>query len=175
MTDRDLTADMAEHARREAGQPEPDGDQLARIRALMFNAVSPALGGFFVPLSRRQAVADALLAILLPELGRLEQHVEELQDKLLSHDDHGGCGCSFDDAGDVCMPHSPTVKRLTAERDEARAEAARLCGSVLHFAAEAHRRKWAHSNGGQIRPTPAFDELHQLGNELRALADGSQP
>lgn len=64
---------------------------------------------------------------LLAEVDRLTrerdealQHVDELQDKLLSMPDNGKCCCSFDGPGDVCMPHSPTVNRLTAERDQAR-------------------------------------------------------
>jgi hypothetical protein len=42
-----------------------------RLRALMFNAVAPALGGFFLPLRQRQAVADALLAVVETELQQL--------------------------------------------------------------------------------------------------------
>lgn len=64
---------------------------------------------------------------LLAEVDRLTrerdealQHVDELQDKLLSMPDNGKCCCSFDGPGDVCMPHSPTVNRLTTEREQAR-------------------------------------------------------
>jgi hypothetical protein len=37
----------------------------------MLNAVAPALGGFFVPLSKRMAVAAALYAVVQPELERI--------------------------------------------------------------------------------------------------------
>jgi hypothetical protein len=52
------------------------------------------------------------------EADRLRQHVEELQEKLLSFDDNGKCCCSFDGPGDVCLVHSPTVERLRAELAE---------------------------------------------------------
>lgn len=42
------------------------------LRARMFNEVGPALNGFFVPLSRRMAVADALLAIAQVEAAQLQ-------------------------------------------------------------------------------------------------------
>lgn len=56
-----------------------------------------------------------------------------------------------------------------------RAENGRLRSGLLHLAAEAHRRKWAYDLGedahGQQIPSPAFDSLHRLGNELKALLD----
>jgi hypothetical protein len=51
---------------------------------------------------------------LLTEVKRLTQHVDELQAKLISMPDNGKCCCSFEGPGDVCLVHSPTVKRLTA-------------------------------------------------------------
>lgn len=66
----------------------------------------------------------------------------------------------------------PELDRLTAERDQARAHAQRLHSTLLHFAAEAHRRKWRYdlgedAHGSQIK-SPAFDALHWLGNDLLA-------
>lgn len=60
-------------------------------------------------------VRDAVLAVVQPELDRLRQHVEELQEKLLTFDDNGKCCCSFEGPGDVCLVHSPTVARLRVE------------------------------------------------------------
>ena len=41
---------------------------------------------------------------------------------------------------------------------------------LLHFTAEAHRRKWSYDNGlnddGQPIDSPAFDALHRLGGEM---------
>ncbi len=39
--------------------------------------------------------------------------------------------------------------------------------SLLHFAAEAHRRKWSYTESSQ----EAFDALHRIGNEMRAAYD----
>jgi hypothetical protein len=74
VTDRNLRADQLAHAARAAGQPQPDLRE--QLPALMFNAVAPALGGFFVPLGRRKAVAEALLAVVQPELDRLAAEVD---------------------------------------------------------------------------------------------------
>lgn len=45
------------------------------LPALMFNAVGPALGDWWMPLSKRQAVADALYAVVRPELEQLRRCV----------------------------------------------------------------------------------------------------
>ena len=41
---------------------------------------------------------------------------------------------------------------------------------LLHFTAEAHRRKWDYDRGldddGQPIPSPAFNALHRLGDEM---------
>jgi hypothetical protein len=59
------------------------------------------------------------------------------------------------------------------QRDTARAELEQTrrkfedaCSQLLHFAAEAHRRKWEHDTGDE-GPTPAaFSVLHTIGNEM---------
>lgn len=66
----------------------------------------------------------------------------------------------------------PELDRLTTERNQAGVKAQRLHSTLLHFAAEAHRRKWRYDlgedpHGNQIK-SPAFDALHWLGNDLLA-------
>jgi hypothetical protein len=56
------------------------------------------------------------------------------------------------------------MEYLQAERDTARNRVTALEAAVQHFAAEAHRRKWAH----QDSIPAAFEELHRIGNELLA-------
>jgi len=83
------------------------------------------------------AMARTAVPELLAEVGRLTadrdqalQHVDELQDKLLSTPDNGKCCCSFEGPGDVCMTHSPTVNRLTAEVDRLTQELAHAHGQI---------------------------------------------
>lgn len=64
---------------------EPQPDLREQLPALMFNAVAPALGGLFVPLSRRKAVADALLAVVQPLLDARQAEVDAWQRR---HDDY---------------------------------------------------------------------------------------
>lgn len=68
----------------------------------------------------------------------------------------------------------PELDRLAAELEQARQQTAandRAIGLLLHYAAEAHRRKWAYDNGGEGRSSDAFTALHQLGNEIKASLD----
>jgi hypothetical protein len=54
-------------------------------------------------------------------------------------------------------------------------QAAKARSLLLHFAAEAHRRKWAYDRGlnddGVPVKSEAFDALHQLGDEMRTALD----
>jgi hypothetical protein len=65
--------------------------------------------------------------------GKSGQHVEELQDKLLTFGVNGGCCCSYDNPGDICMVHSPTVQRLEAELAAAEETAADRQQNALHW------------------------------------------
>jgi hypothetical protein len=56
------------------------------------------------------------------------------------------------------------IRRLTAEYE-------RVCGLLLHFAAEAHRRKWTYDTGEEGPPSPAFAALHLLGSEMKRALD----
>lgn len=65
------------------------------------------------------------------------------------------------------------VKRAEAARD-------RYAARLRQFAAEAHRRKWAHDpgvgNDGEPLHDPTFAALHRIGNELlAALHQLAQP
>ena len=66
---------------------------------------------------------EAEIAALKAALAVAENHIEELQEKCYP-DTH--CACSYDNAGDVCMKHSPTVHRLRAENERLKAEVERL-------------------------------------------------
>lgn len=60
------------------------------------------------------------------------------------------------------------LDQLYAEVERGRQAEAHL----LHFTAEAHRRKWKHDLGldddGIPLPSPAFGALHQLGDDMNA-------
>jgi hypothetical protein len=71
------------------------------LRARMFNAVNPALNGFFVPLSRRKAVAEALYALVRSELDRLRSEADAAEQALINqpalrHCVYPGCLREFD-------------------------------------------------------------------------------
>jgi hypothetical protein len=91
MTDRDLTADMAEHARREAGQQPSRTDLHIAVEA----AVGPARRALGDPATVDRRIADAVMAIVLPELDRLTAERDEARAKVcacypnpLDHEDH---------------------------------------------------------------------------------------
>lgn len=86
---------------------------------------------------------NAALATVQPELDqrdaeitRLRQHVEELQDKVMSSS-NGQCCCSFDGPGDVCMVHSPTVDRLRVELQQAQQQLRLIDDEIEEFEAAA--------------------------------------
>lgn len=64
-----------------------------------------------------------------------------------------------------------TSNRSEAERAAAVHRAERAEALLLHFTAEAHRRKWAYEPGldedGVPLKSEAFDVLHRLGEEMR--------
>lgn len=64
--------------------------------------------------------------------------------------------------------------KAAAERDAWKARFEQAEDTIRHFAAEAHRRKWAHQGSGH-EGTPAFDELHRLGNELLEALKALRP
>jgi cell division protein FtsB len=60
----------------------------------------------------RIGVLERELAEARAQIATLEQHVEELRDKVDGDDD---CACSFDAPGEVCMGHSPLLKAARAQ------------------------------------------------------------
>lgn len=96
------------------------------LRARMFNAVSPALGGFFVPLSRRKAVADALLAVARAELGPASIRPDGSHHYVSTyclHGNHGACrltckSCPAECACDCGHPTSETGDDSALTRGE---------------------------------------------------------
>jgi hypothetical protein len=64
----------------------------------------------------------------------------------------------------ACEAHAADSERLADGVLALEAERDALKAALLHHAAEAHRRKWAHEHSNPA----AFDVLHQLGNELRS-------
>lgn len=70
---------------------------------------------------------------LLAEIRRLRQHIDELQSKVMASS-NGQCCCSFDSPGDVCMVHSPTVDRLTAELQQSQQQTAdRIAAEIRQY------------------------------------------
>lgn len=67
MTDRNLTADMAEHARREAGQPEPG------LRDRMAEAIRAEWSQLPDDRGPHQHLADVVLSVVQHDLESLEQ------------------------------------------------------------------------------------------------------
>lgn len=66
---------------------------------------------------------------------------------------------------------APITDRLTADLQQAQQQAAmgdRALRLLLHYAAEAHGRKWQYDTGEEGAPSPAFAALYQLGNEMNA-------
>jgi hypothetical protein len=83
-TDTDTSAHESgpETTSAQASSPEPeDAPEAIRdnLAALMFNAINPVLGGFFLPLHRRQRVADALRAVVQPTLAAAQDRADQLQ------------------------------------------------------------------------------------------------
>ncbi|WP_327679543.1 hypothetical protein [Kitasatospora sp. NBC_00458] len=66
------------------------------------------------------------------------------------------------------------VRQLETELAAERREREIALGRILHFAAEAHRRKWHYDNGGEDTH-PAFAVLHQLGNEMNNWVRAHNP
>lgn len=66
------------------------------------------------PPARSDRIADLerQLAEARAQIATLEQHVEELRDKV---DGDNDCACSFDAPGEVCMGHSPLLKEAQAQ------------------------------------------------------------
>jgi hypothetical protein len=59
--------------------------------------------------------ANDTIRSLREENERLRKHVDELTEKIALSD----CACSLDEPGDVCVMHSPLLRRAEAERDAA--------------------------------------------------------
>lgn len=89
---------------------------------------------------------------------RAVQHVEELQDKLLSFGVNGGCCCSYDNPGDICMVHSPTVRHLEAELAAAKETAAERQQNALHWQERAEE--------SDRMLDQASDEIERINTEL---------
>ena len=101
----DFTADVWQQHKElieEAGKLREEKQQRDRAYQGMMDEVEGLTGALHA--------AEARAATLSAENERLKQHIEELQDEA-----GGNCACSYDEPGDVCMAHSPAVKRLSAE------------------------------------------------------------
>lgn len=125
------------------------------LRARMFNAVNPALNGFFVPLSRRQAVADALLAIVQPELDRLRTETETahralIDQPVLRHCVYPGCLREFD----VSAALSGRLTRDSWSGKgwlQIRTLNSNICPDhAPEVAEDAHRPQWRHGDGPSV-------------------------
>lgn len=130
-------------------------DQLA---ARMFNAVAPALtAGWWLPLSQRKAVADALLAVVQPELDRLrtthwafprvQGRCPACKRELLFLGEGGYLTCAGHDCPDPCAAAdalAEAVRRPAQPTDETEAQlhARRACPGWEYRTTEGPRKQW---------------------------------
>jgi hypothetical protein len=104
-------------------------------------------------LGLRLTAAEKQIAELREANARQEAHIEELQNKVADDD----CACSYDNAGDVCMGHSPTVKTLR---------------EALKASMEANYRAYEFLDAND--PTEA-KTAHAAANAARKAYEGSEP
>lgn len=152
-----------------------DGDQADADREFVLNAHCDvgALLARVVELEQQLATARAAAfreaARLLEEAGRDDDAVNLLDNVADGIACNSGARTGCPDP--IECDHEAEAGQLRAELAAARRGRETATGQLLHFAAEAHRRKWAYDNGAE-GPTPAaFAALHQLGNEMRATVD----
>jgi len=127
-----------------------------------------ALSGWlncYSPLPEQEALegAEGVLKEDVPELAnevrRLHAHVAELRIRA-------------EQAEELQRIAHETSNKSEAERAKAARRADKAEALLLHFTAEAHRRKWEYDRGLSADGVPikseAFDALHRLGEEMRA-------
>jgi len=122
--------------------PEPTGDLRERLRE--------ALTREHYRRAREQIEASP------------EEHAAAFADAVLPvvEDETAALRSALKDAERERETHRKRAEEAERQRDEA------LAALTTH-AAEAHRRKWAHSEDNQA----AFDALHRIGNEILASLD----
>jgi hypothetical protein len=112
---------------------------------------------------RRQDINDlvdarAALPAMAAEIRRLRARVAELRIRA-------------EQAEELQRIAHETSNKSEAERAKAARRAAKAEALLLHFTAEAHRRKWEYDRGLNADGVPikseAFDALHRLGEEMR--------
>ena len=84
------------------------------------------------------ATLRATIARIEGEKADLERHLEELREKFAAP----VCACSYDYPGDVCMAHSPLLKKALSEKEALEADKAKLREAVLEEAAKRLDREW---------------------------------
>jgi hypothetical protein len=126
------------------------------------------------------AVRDAVLAVVQPKLEQLRAELDACAGQLRRMTTQAAAEedrltaeretyrAAWHSAKDRARKHATQAEKLRAELAAERRRRETATGRLLHFAAEAHRRKWAYDQGGEGPSDPAFTALHQIGDEMRA-------